>query len=170
VATTRRTRTIAAPPQAVWATVGDPHHLPRWWPRVSRVERVDARGFTEVLTTDRGRSVRADFRLKERRAPELCRWTQDVDGTPFERILSASETEVRLAPAAGGTRVMLQLRQRLRGTARLGGFLVRRAARRQLDEALDALGRLYDAGAPGTGRPARPHGASPPARASRPDG
>jgi uncharacterized protein YndB with AHSA1/START domain len=143
VATTRRSRTVAAPPQAVWATVGDPHHLPRWWPRVSRVEGVDERGFTEVLTTDRGRAVRADFRLKERRAPELCRWTQAVDNTPFERILAASETEVRLAPAAGGTRVTLELRQRLRGTARLGGFLVRRAARRQLDDALDALARLH---------------------------
>jgi uncharacterized protein YndB with AHSA1/START domain len=170
VPTTRRSRTVAAPPQAVWATVGDPHHLPRWWPRVSRVERVDAHGFTEVLTTDRGRAVRADFRLKERRAPELCRWSQDVDGTPFERILSASETEVRLAPAAGGTRVTLQLRQRLRGTARLGGFLVRRAARRQLAEALDALGRLYDAGPLGPARPPRPHDASTPAPGSPLDG
>jgi uncharacterized protein YndB with AHSA1/START domain len=144
VATTRRSRTVAAPPQAVWATVGDPHHLPRWWPRVARVEGVDSRGFTQVLTTDRGKAVRADFRLQERRAPELCRWTQSVDGTPFERILAASVTEVRLAPAeSGATRVTLELQQRLRGTARLGGFLVRRAARRQLGDALDALERLH---------------------------
>jgi uncharacterized protein YndB with AHSA1/START domain len=144
VATTRRSRTVAASPQAVWATVADPHHLPRWWPRVTRVEGVDSRGFTQVLTTDRGKAVRADFRLQERRAPELCRWTQSVDGTPFERILAASVTEVRLAPAeAGATRVTLELQQRLRGTARLGGFLVRRAARRQLGDALDALERLH---------------------------
>ncbi len=144
MATTRRSRTLAASPQAVWATVADPHHLPRWWPRVTRVEGVDGRGFTQVLTTDRGKAVRADFRLQERRAPELCRWTQDVDGTPFERILAASVTEVRLAPAdAGATRVTLELQQRLRGSARLGGFLVRRAARRQLGDALDALERLH---------------------------
>jgi uncharacterized protein YndB with AHSA1/START domain len=143
VPTTRRSRTVAAPPQAVWATASDPHHLPRWWPRVTRVERVDARGFTEVLQTEKGRPVRADFRQLERRAPELWRFSQDVGGTPFERILSASETVVRLQPAAAGTRVTLELRQRLRGSARLGGFLVRRAARRQLDDALDRLAELH---------------------------
>jgi uncharacterized protein YndB with AHSA1/START domain len=141
--TTRRSRTVTAPPQAVWATASDPHHLPRWWPRVTRVERVDGRGFTEVLQTDKGRPVRADFRQQERRAPELWRFSQEVDGTPFERILSASETVVRLEPAAVGTRVTLELRQRLRGSARLGAFLVRRAARRQLDDALARLAELH---------------------------
>ena len=59
--TIRRTRVIAAAPERVWATVADPHHLPRWWPRVARVEGVDGRHFTEVLRTDRGKAVRADF-------------------------------------------------------------------------------------------------------------
>ena len=36
--TTRRTRTIAAPPDELWSTIADPYHLPRWWPRVDRVE------------------------------------------------------------------------------------------------------------------------------------
>jgi carbon monoxide dehydrogenase subunit G len=134
---------VAAPPQTVWATASDPHHLPRWWPRVTRVEQVDGRGFTEVLQTDKGRPVRAAFRQRERRAPELWRFSQEVDGTPFERILSASETVVRLEPAAAGTRVTLELRQRLRGSARLGAFLVRRAARRQLDDALSRLAELH---------------------------
>lgn len=139
----RRSRTVPVPLDDVWAVVGDPHHLPRWWPRVTRVERVDHRGFTEVLQTDKGKPVRADFRQLERRAPELWRFSQEVGGTPFERILSASETVVRLQPAAGGTRVTLELRQRLRGSARLGAFLVRRAARRQLDDALDRLAELH---------------------------
>ncbi|MGH2855564.1 MAG: SRPBCC family protein, partial [Solirubrobacteraceae bacterium] len=38
--TTQRTRTIAAPAGEVWELVSDPHHLPRWWPRVARVEGV----------------------------------------------------------------------------------------------------------------------------------
>ena len=71
---------------------------------MTRVERVDARGFTEVLRTDKGRPVRADFRQLERRAPELWRFSQEVDGTPFERILSASETVVRLRARVGGAR------------------------------------------------------------------
>ena len=54
-------RTIAASPEAVWDVVGDPHHLPRWWPRVTRVEGVQADAFTEVLMGAKGKIVRADF-------------------------------------------------------------------------------------------------------------
>jgi regulator of protease activity HflC (stomatin/prohibitin superfamily) len=61
--TARRSRTLAAPPERVWGIVGDPHHLPRWWPRVTRVEAVTDEHFTEVLTTEDGRSLRADFRV-----------------------------------------------------------------------------------------------------------
>ena len=57
-----------------------------------------------------------------------------------KRVLAWSETEMRLEPAGdGATRVTLELRQKLRGLARLGGFMVRRAARRALDEALEGL-------------------------------
>jgi uncharacterized protein YndB with AHSA1/START domain len=140
----RRSRTIGATPEQIWRTVCDPHHLPRWWPRVQRVEGAEAERFTEVLTTDKGRSVRADFRVVESTAPEVRRWSQDVEGSPFERLLSSSETEVRLAPdGAGATRVTLTIRQKLRGVGALGGFMVRRAARRQVDDALDALQRLH---------------------------
>ena len=94
--TTRRSRTIGATPDQVWRTVADPHHLPRWWPRVQRVEGVERGRFTEVLSTEKGRSVRADFRVLESRAPEVRRWEQDVAGSPFERLLRSAETEVRL--------------------------------------------------------------------------
>jgi hypothetical protein len=51
---------------------------------------------------------------------------------------------VRLAPhGEGGTRVTLTIDQRLRGVGALGGFLVRRATRAQLDEALDALQQMH---------------------------
>ena len=60
--TARRSRVIAAPADRVWDTVGDPHHLPRWWPRVSRVEAVTRDAFTQVLQTEGGKVVRADFR------------------------------------------------------------------------------------------------------------
>jgi uncharacterized protein YndB with AHSA1/START domain len=140
--TTTRSRLIAAEPDDVWATVTDPYHLPRWWPRVERVEGVDAHGFTQVLRTQKGRSVRADFRWLERVEGERCRWGQELEGTPFERILAAAETEVRVERAPDGTAVTLALRQRLRGFARFGGWMVRGATRRQLDEALGALEAL----------------------------
>ncbi|HSD80555.1 MAG TPA: SRPBCC family protein [Solirubrobacteraceae bacterium] len=142
--TTRRSRVLAAPPGIVWRTVGDPTQLPRWWPKVVRVEGADARGFTEVLATERGRSVRADFVVLERRAGELLRFRQEVQGTPFERILRSAETEVRVDGAGdGASRVTLEQRQRLRGVAALGGFLVRRATRRILDGALDGLEEVH---------------------------
>ena len=139
----RRSRVVPAAPAEVWRTVGDPHHLPRWWPRVERVEAADARGFTELLRSSKGAGVRADFRIEERREPELLRWSQDIEGTPFERMMRAAQTTVALAPADGGTRVELGLDMKLAGMARLGGLQVRRALAKQLDEALDALVGLH---------------------------
>ena len=138
--TTVRAREVAAPPDAVWRLVGDPYHLPRWWPRVARVEAVAGGRFTEVLQGTRsGRSVRADFRIEEKRRGELLRFSQEVAGSPFERVLKEAETLIAIAPTEGGTRVAITLRQRMRGMSRLGGFLVRRATRKVLDEALDGL-------------------------------
>jgi uncharacterized protein YndB with AHSA1/START domain len=142
VATVRRSRTLRASPQDLWRIVGDAHHLPRWWPRVTRVESVDDDGFTEVLQTERGKPVRADFRVVSSDAPSLRSWAQQVAGTPFERILARSETEIRLEPAGDATHVAISLSQRPRGLALLGSFMVRAAARRQLDEALDGLEAL----------------------------
>ena len=143
--TTRRSRTVAAVPERVWETVSDPYHLPRWWPRVERVEAVTDEHFTEVLSTDRGRSVRADFRIVESRAPELRIWEQEVAGSPFERIMFSARFEVALAPHADGTRVTLVVRQKMRGTARSAGWIVRRGTRKVLDDALRALEGLHGA-------------------------
>jgi uncharacterized protein YndB with AHSA1/START domain len=145
VPTARRTRVVAASPEALWQTVGDAHHLPRWWPRVQRVERVDGERFTEVLLTKKGRAVRADFRVGRSERPRVRAWEQDVVGSPFARILESARTEVRLEPEGEGTRVTLELEQRLLGVSRLGAFMVRRATARVLDGALDALEELHGA-------------------------
>ncbi|MCW2990617.1 MAG: Polyketide cyclase/dehydrase [Solirubrobacterales bacterium] len=138
--TVARSREVAATPDAVWQLVGDPYHLPRWWPRVSRVEAVAGGRFTEVLGgTKSGRAVRADFRVDEKRKNERLRFSQELEGSPFERVLKSSETEIALAPSGAGTRVAITTRQKLRGLSRLGGFLVKRATRKVLDEALDGL-------------------------------
>ena len=152
--TARRSRTIAAPASELWELVGDPHHLPRWWPRVERVEDVNAGAFTEVMRTEKGRVVRADFELLRRdEAGRTVSWSQRVAGTPFGRVLSAAETDVRLdeldggtdaqAPAAARTEVTIELRQTLTGFfPRFGGFMVRRATAAILEEALDGLERI----------------------------
>jgi uncharacterized protein YndB with AHSA1/START domain len=140
----RRSRTIAAPPEAVWAVVSNPHRLPAWWPRVERVEGVTASEWTTVLRSERGKAVRADYRLEASEAPARREWSQQTAGTPFERLLHESRTSAVLEPAGSGTAVTLELRQRSRGWARLGGFLLRRAARGQLDGALAGLARVVE--------------------------
>ena len=140
-----RSRTIAAPAEDLWDVISDPHHLPRWWPRVSRVEDVGQDAFTEVLKTAKGKVVRADFELVE--TDEQARrimWSQQVEGTPFARLLRSAETEVRLeADTAQATKVTIELRQVLNGGfPRFGGYMVIRAARATLDEALDGLERI----------------------------
>ncbi len=142
--TTRVSRTLAADPQAVWAVVADPHHQPRWWPRVRRMEGVEPERWTQVLATERGKGVRADFRLLEREELRRMRWAQELDGSPFAPVLAQAETTVELAPASAlvtGTDVAIELRQRLRGWSRLVPFLFSRAAKRQLAEALEGLDR-----------------------------
>jgi carbon monoxide dehydrogenase subunit G len=138
-----RSRTLPTAPDDIWPTIGDPYHLPRWWPRVERVELVQGDGFTELLRTDKGRSIRADFRVTQSRRPELRRWRQEVEGTPFAGILESAETEVRLEAHDGGTRVTLTQEQKLKGMARFGGFMVRSATRKALDGALDGLEAIH---------------------------
>jgi uncharacterized protein YndB with AHSA1/START domain len=137
-----RSRTLPASQQELWEIVSDPHHLPRWWPGVDRMEGVEERRFTEVLKTKRGRPVRADFHVVRSEPPWARSWAQEVAGTPFERVLSESVIEVRLEPAAGGTEVTIAQQQKLRGYSRTGGFLLRRATDTRLDEALDGLARI----------------------------
>lgn len=141
--TARRSRVIPAAPDRVWDTVGDPHHLPRWWPRVTRVEGVTRDAFTQVLQTEGGKVVRADFKVLRSRGPVGRAWSQDVAGTPFERVFRSSITEVDLAPEGDGTRVTLAARQKLQGSARFGGFMVRRATAKVLDEALATLAEIH---------------------------
>jgi uncharacterized protein YndB with AHSA1/START domain len=149
----RRSRTIGASPQEVWAVIADPHHMPRWWPGVKRMEGVEDDRFTQVLTTKKGRAVRMDFRVLERIPPVpgddeagRCVWEQEIEGTPFARVLGEALTEVVLLPGpGGGTQVTLALTQRLRGYSRTGGFLLRRASRERLDEALSGLERIFTA-------------------------
>jgi uncharacterized protein YndB with AHSA1/START domain len=135
----RRSRTIAASPQTIWDVLEDPHHMPRWWPGVRRMEGVEDSRFTQVFTTKKGRPVRLDFRVLESEAPWRRSWEQELIGSPLERVLAESVTEVVLEPADDGTRVTIEQRQKLRGYSRTGGFMWRRATGSRLDEALEGL-------------------------------
>jgi uncharacterized protein YndB with AHSA1/START domain len=141
-----RRRTIGAPVADVWKLVSDPYALPRWWPRVSRVEDVDARPggrrsqWTKVLETQHGRGVRADYRCLSSAENERYVWEQQLEGSPFARHLKDSRVDVELHEAgAGETRVVLTSSQTMRGMSRLGGWMMRRGQRDILDAALDGI-------------------------------
>ena len=137
----RRSRTLAAAPEAVWRVVADPRSLARWWPRVERVKSISDDGWTTVLRSERGRALRADWRLEASEAGERRAWAQELEGTPFAKVLRHREVEVRVEPAGEGAKVTIELRQRGRRMARFGSFMLRRAARKELDGALDGLSR-----------------------------
>lgn len=135
-----------APLERVWKVVSDPYSLPRWWPRVQRVEEVSHDGWTMVLVSDRGKAIRADYTLARAEPMELLEWNQELEETPFERTLSAARVVIELEPdeEAGATGVLLRSTERLRGLARLGSPMVRRATRRRLNQALEQLGDLVE--------------------------
>jgi hypothetical protein len=128
-----------------------------------RVEDVYDGAFTEVMTTRKGKTVRADFTIVESDpAARRVRWDQRIEGTPFAGVLSSSETELSLAAldaSPEATEVTIEMRQELSqhsqpksrlvrtllpaaGSGGLGGRLVRRAAQQTIGEALDGLERI----------------------------
>jgi len=134
-----RRRRIEAPPDRIWEVISDPHSLPRWWPRLQRVEEATETAWTKVLTSDRGKPIRADFTRTTAEAPERLEWQQELSETPFERILAESRLTIALEPQNGSTQVSMKSKERLRGLARLGSVMVRRATAKRLDEALERL-------------------------------
>jgi uncharacterized protein YndB with AHSA1/START domain len=162
VPTVERVRALAAPPGTVWAVVGDLHRFAAWWPRTERVEGVTEEGFTFVLRTPKGKIVRADHRLVASEPERRLAWSLVALGTPWERLVRTSDTEVRLAPDGAGTEVTLAGVRRLRGINWLGGWAVRKAMVREYDVALENLAALLGDPA-GAGSLAEPPGGASPA-------
>jgi uncharacterized protein YndB with AHSA1/START domain len=140
----RRERNVAAAPEDVWRVLSDPERLSAWWPGVARVEEATPQAWTTVLTSGKAKSVRADYTRVEAEPPRRLVWRQEVDETPFERILAESTTEIELSPDDAGTLVVLAVRHRPRGWARLSPFQMRSAATRQVEGALDGLAQLLE--------------------------
>ena len=134
---------MGAEPEEVWRFVTDPEHLPRWWPAVQRVEDTTPGAWTNVLRSPKGRTVRADYSLADSEPLRRVVWRHEVDESPFERILRESWIEIEIEPAdEGGSLVSITSRQRGRGFARFGFVQMRRAAARQVRDALDGLVRV----------------------------
>ncbi len=143
MATLTRRRRLGASPEVVWEVIADAYTLPRWWPRVTRVEGVEETRFTEVLVSRRGRPVRLDLYYTEVTPPRVLAWELEILGSQFERMLNAWSTRLELSPSDDdGTLVAISEDQSFRGSFRTGGFLQRRATRHRLDAALAGLAEL----------------------------
>jgi uncharacterized protein YndB with AHSA1/START domain len=135
---------LAATPEEVWRIVSDPEQLPRWWPGVTRVEEASQEAWTNVLSSPRGKAVRADYTRLEAVPDERLVWRQEVEQSPFERILVSAITTLSLTPAEGrATRVAIALDQKPRGWARFAPLQFRTAGSRQVRAALDGLEGLF---------------------------
>jgi hypothetical protein len=96
--------------------------------------------WTAVMETEKGRTVRADFRCTSAAESKRYVWEQELEGSPFERILAASSVQIDLEPAADDrAKVSLRSMQKLRGLSRLGSPMMRGGSGRNLDAALDGI-------------------------------
>jgi uncharacterized protein YndB with AHSA1/START domain len=139
----RREIVVPRAPDEVWALISDPAQLARWWPGVTRVEEATTEAWTTVLTSPKGKSVRMDYSRVEATEPTRLVWRQEVEQSPFERILTEATTSVELSAADEGTRVAIELDQKPRGWARLAPLQFRAAGKRQVEGAVEGLERLF---------------------------
>jgi uncharacterized protein YndB with AHSA1/START domain len=135
---------VPAPPEEVWRLVSDPARLPQWWPGVTRVEEASVDAWTTVLGSPKGKSVRVDYSRVESEPERRLVWRQEVEESPFERILASATTEIAIGADAGGTRVTVALDQKPRGWARFAPLQFRAAGRRQVQGAIDGLKAVFE--------------------------
>jgi uncharacterized protein YndB with AHSA1/START domain len=144
--TLRQETVVPATPSEVWRLVSDPARLPQWWPGVTRVEEITEDAWTIVLSSPKGKSVRVDYTRVEAEPERRVVWRQEVEESPFERILASSTTEIVLTADAAGTRVTVSLDQRPRGWARFAPLQFRGAGRRQVRGAVEGLDAVFGGG------------------------
>jgi hypothetical protein len=101
--------------------------------------------WTQMLQARSGKRLGASLICTAADQPVLWRFEQETEGTPFERMMRAAWTEIRISPQGEGSQVELELGQRLQGLSRLGVLFVRRASARTAYEALESLESALEA-------------------------
>jgi uncharacterized protein YndB with AHSA1/START domain len=130
---------------SVWEFVSNPGNLPRWWPRVVRVEGVVGRSgtatlsWTSLLEADSGRRVRLDFEATNCDPPVQFSWCQELTGTQFEKHLRRQEYSIRLEGSQDRTVLELVAETDLKGSAKLATLNLRKSQGQVLDRALADL-------------------------------
>jgi uncharacterized protein YndB with AHSA1/START domain len=146
-------RTVAAPPEAVWPLLDDPERMGEWFAFAERFEVLEGHGV--------GRRQRMHGRWGRKRSeidqvlvahepPHRLAWRHEaerLDGRPAPRFAASTVFSATLEPDAAGTRVTLRSEQE--PASRLKGVVIALFGRRQvaqkLEESLDALAAQVDA-------------------------
>jgi uncharacterized protein YndB with AHSA1/START domain len=140
-------RTLAAPPDAIWPLLDDPARMGEWFAFAERFEVLEGEGV--------GRRQRMHGRWGKKRSEidqvivaheprRRLAWRHEaerLDGKPAPRFAASTVFSATLEPAGAGTRVTLRSEQepasRLKGV--VIGLFGRREVAQRLEESLDAL-------------------------------
>jgi uncharacterized protein YndB with AHSA1/START domain len=148
-------RTVAAPPDAVWPLF-EPDRMGGWFAFADRFEVLEGEGA--------GRRQRMHGRWGRKRSeidqlvvvhepPRRLVWRHEaerLDGRPAPRFAASTQFSATLEPDGGGTRVTLRSEQEPASAVK--GLVIRLFGRREvaqkLEESLDALAAYLVTGAP----------------------
>ncbi len=110
---------------------------------MDRVDRPEEATYVRWVKSPRGRAVPMRFELSDLVSGKRVAWAQVIAGTPFERSVKSSSEAIELQPEGDESLVRLTISRKLKGTAKLGSFFVRRGQRRQLESAASGLERAF---------------------------
>jgi uncharacterized protein YndB with AHSA1/START domain len=146
-------RTLAAPPDAIWPLLDDPARMGEWFAFAERFEVLEGEGV--------GRRQRMHGRWGKKRSeidqvlvahdpPRRLAWRHEaerLDGKPAPRFAASTVFSATLEPDRDRTRVTLRSEQepasRLKGV--VIGLFGRREVAQRLEESLDALAAQVEA-------------------------
>jgi carbon monoxide dehydrogenase subunit G len=159
-----QSRTIAAPPQAVWAALNDPEVLKACIPGCEKLERVSDTEWQAVVATRVG-PVQARFngRVQLADIEPPTAYTLRFDGQGGAAGFASGQARVTLAPADAGTMLSYTVSAKVGGKiAQLGSRLIDGAAAKLAD---DFFNRFAERMAPAPAEIATAAPAVPPAAA-----
>jgi uncharacterized protein YndB with AHSA1/START domain len=146
-------RTLPAPPEAIWPLLDDPERMGEWFAFAERFEVLEGQGV--------GRRQRMHGRWGKKRSeidqvlvahdpPHRLAWRHEaerLDGRPAPRFAASTQFTATLEADPAGTRVTLRSEQepasRLKGVAI--GLFGRREVAQKLEQSLDALAAQVEA-------------------------
>ncbi len=144
-----RSRTVAAPVEAVWAVVSSAGRLSDWLVLAEAAETLEGEGAGRLQRIHGhwgGKRSEVDQRVTAWEPPRRLGWVHEaerLDGRPAPQFARETRFEILLEPDAGGTRVTLESVQVPASV--LKGLVIRAFGGRELARAYERSLRQLDA-------------------------